>query len=40
LASERRATHWVAVAKCTRCPARQARIEIAIARCVLPVPGE
>jgi hypothetical protein len=28
----------VAVANCTRWPARQARIEIAIARCVLPVP--
>ena len=39
LASARRATHWVAVANWTRCPARQARIESAIARCVLPVPG-
>jgi hypothetical protein len=29
----------VAVAKATRWPARQARIEIAIARWVLPVPG-
>jgi hypothetical protein len=27
------------VAKRTRCPARQARIEIAIAKCVFPVPG-
>src|SRR3954462_910362 len=35
LASERRATHWVAVANCTRCPARQARIETAIARRLL-----
>ena len=39
LASERRATHWVAVANCTRWPARHARIESAIARWVLPVPG-
>src|SRR5439155_9575096 len=39
LASDSRATHSVAVAKATRCPARQALIEIAIARCVLPVPG-
>jgi hypothetical protein len=39
LASPRRATHSVAVANWTRWPARQARIEIAIARCVLPVPG-
>jgi hypothetical protein len=28
------------VAKRTRWPARQARIEIAIAKCVFPVPGE
>ena len=34
LASENRATHWVAVANWTRWPARQARIEIATARCV------
>lgn len=40
MASLRRATHWVAVANCTRWPASQARIPIAIARCVLPVPGE
>jgi hypothetical protein len=40
LASDRRATHWVAVANCTRWPARHARIDNAIARCVLPVPGE
>jgi hypothetical protein len=39
LASASRATHSVAVAKATRWPARQARIETAIARCVLPVPG-
>src|SRR5215217_6080148 len=39
LASDRRATHSVAVANATRCPARQARIETAIARCDLPVPG-
>src|SRR3954447_4866098 len=39
LASESRATHWVAVANCTRWPARQARIETAIARWVLPVPS-
>src|SRR2546429_7929927 len=39
LASDSRATHSVAVAKATRRPARQALIEIAIARCVLPVPG-
>lgn len=31
--------HSVAVAKATRCPARQARMPSAIARCVLPVPG-
>src|SRR3954452_13413812 len=31
LASESRATHWVAVANCTRWPARQARIDRAIA---------
>ncbi|HVI19077.1 MAG TPA: hypothetical protein VM712_11900, partial [Gaiellales bacterium] len=40
LASESRATHCVAVANWTRCPARQARIDSATARCVLPVPGE
>jgi len=40
LASARRATHSVAVANRIRWPARQARIPIAIARCVLPVPGE
>jgi len=40
LASASRATHSVAVANATRWPARQARIETAIARCVLPVPGE
>ena len=39
-ASPRRATHSVAVANCTRWPARHARIESAIAKCVLPVPGE
>jgi hypothetical protein len=39
LASARWATHSVAVANATRWPARQARIETAIARCVLPVPG-
>src|SRR5215218_2138612 len=39
LASPSLATHSVAVAKATRWPARQARIETAIARCVLPVPG-
>src|SRR5919198_2478881 len=39
LASERRATHSVAVAKATRWPARQARMEMAMARWVLPVPG-
>src|SRR5437899_1417112 len=38
-ASASLATHSVAVAKATRCPARQALIETAIARCVLPVPG-
>jgi hypothetical protein len=40
LASASRATHSVAVANATRWPARQARIETAIARWVLPVPGE
>ena len=40
LASESRATHSVAVANWTRCPARHARIETAIERCVLPVPGD
>ena len=32
-------THSAAVAKATRCPARQARMPSAIARWVLPVPG-
>src|SRR3954452_8263791 len=39
LASESRATHSVAVANATRWPARQARIETAIARWLFPVPG-
>ena len=39
-ASARSATYSVAVLNSTRCPARQARIDSAIARCVLPVPGE
>ena len=39
LASPSRATHWVAVANCTRCPARHARIPSAVAMWVLPVPG-
>jgi len=39
LASASRATHSVAVANATRWPARQARIETAIARWVLPVPA-
>jgi hypothetical protein len=38
-ASARPATHSVAVAKRTRCPARQALIPSVIAPCVLPVPG-
>jgi len=39
LASESRATHWVAVANWTRWPARQARIETAIAKCGLAGAG-
>jgi hypothetical protein len=39
LASESLATHSVAVANATLCPARQARIETAIARWVLAGPG-
>src|SRR5919202_1387930 len=39
LASDSRATHCVAVANCTRWPARHARIDSATARWVLPVPG-
>ena len=38
-ASPRRSTHSAAVANATRWPAWQARIEIPIARWVLPVPG-
>ena len=34
-----RSTHCGTVANRTRCPARQARIEIRVARWVLPVPG-
>jgi len=40
LASASLATHWVAVANWTRCPARQARMPSAVAMWVLPVPGE
>jgi len=40
LASASRATHSVAVANATLWPERQARIETAIARWDLPVPGE
>src|SRR5450759_3906825 len=39
LASPSRATHSVAVANATRWPARQALIDRAIARWLLPVPG-
>src|SRR4051794_39205056 len=39
LASDNRATHCVAVANWTRWPARQARIDSAIGKWVLPVPG-